>query len=254
MKTTFAAAAAVLIAATVTSSAADMAVKAPRVSPVWSWTGFYLGGHVGAGWGTTESTLESIVAPGFPAVGIGFPVAQNNRSGFLGGGQVGYNYQSGWAVFGIQGDIAGLSVKGTTPCIIALSCTANSDWLATATGRFGGLVTDKTLIYAKGGAAWLHTKHSVSIPALGLGGFGGLGIGSASVQTTSVGWLLGMGAEYAFSPNWSAFLEYNYMEFDTKNAALDLAALGGLGAGAVTGNVGFKNKLSIAKVGVNYKF
>ena len=66
--------------------------------------------------------------------------------------------------------------------------------------------------------------------------------------------LLGMGAEYAFSPNWSAFLEYNYMEFDTKNAALDLSALGGLGAGAVTGNVGFKNKLSIAKVGVNYKF
>jgi opacity protein-like surface antigen len=84
---------------------------------------------------------------------------------------------------------------------------------------------------------------------------GGIGVGgSSSVETTSFGWLLGLGAEYAFNPNWSAFLEYDYMEFDKKSAILNLTALGGLGAGAVTGNVDFKNKLSIAKVGVNYKF
>jgi outer membrane immunogenic protein len=239
------------------ASAADLAVKAPYAapSPLWDWAGFYAGVHAGAGWGTTESTLTSISGPGVPATPVNLAIAQNDRSGFLGGGQIGYNYQSGWTVFGVQADIAGLDINGTTPCITVLSCRAKSDWLATATGRIGGVVADKTLIYAKGGAAWLNTTHSVTIPAVGLGGIGGLGVGgTSSTETTSFGWLIGAGAEYAFSPNWSAFLEYDYMEFDSKNAALDLSALGGLGAGAATGNVAFKNKLSIAKIGINYKF
>lgn len=196
-------------------SAADLAVKAPSyISPasVWSWSGFYIGAHAGAGWGTTESTLDSISVVGTPAVVLGLPVAQNSRSGFLGGGQVGYNYQSGWAVFGLQGDIAGLDVKGTTPCLTVLSCTAKSHWLATATGRFGGVVADKTLIYIKGGAAWLNTTHTLTVPTLGgvgLGGFTG-----SSADSNAFGWLLGFGAKYAFSPNWSGFIEYDYMDFD----------------------------------------
>lgn len=170
MKTTVAAAAAIFLATTAAGSAADLAVKAPSYispAPVWSWSGFYIGAHAGAGWGTTESTLDSISVVGTPAVVLGLPVAQNSRSGFLGGRQVGYNYQSGWAVFRLQGDIAGLDVKGTTPCLTVLSCTAKSHWLATATGRFGGVVADKTLIYIKGGAAWLNTTHTLTVPALG---------------------------------------------------------------------------------------
>jgi outer membrane immunogenic protein len=256
-KTTLATAAAILIATTAAGSAADMAMKAPYAAPapIWSWTGFYIGGHVGAGWGTTESTLSTVSAPGFPAAAVNLPIAQNSRSGFLGGGQIGYNFQSGWAVFGVQADIAGLDVKGTTPCIVAFSCTAKSDWLATVSGRIGGIVADKTLVYVKGGAAWMNTTHSLSIPAAGaiIGGPGGVG-GSVSTESTAFGWLLGLGAEYAFSPNWSAFIEYNYIDFDTKSSALDLSALGGLGIGAAVANVDFKNKLSIAKIGVNYKF
>lgn len=189
---TAAAATALLIAGTAASSAADMAVKAPPVvapAPIWSWTGFYIGGHVGAGWGTTELTLDNIVAPGFPAVAIGFPIAQNSRSGFLGGGQVGYNFQSGWPVFGVQADIAGMDVKGTTPCLFVLSCTAKSDWLATVSGRFGGVVADKTLVYVKGGAAWLNTTHSLNVPAFG-GGLGGLGLPASALKAPrSVGCL-----------------------------------------------------------------
>ena len=130
MKTTLATAAAILIATTAASSAADMAAKAPYAAPapIWSWTGFYIGGHVGAGWGTTETTLDSIAAPGVPLTPVGLALTQNSRSGFLGGGQIGYNFQSGWAVFGVQADIAGLDVKGTTPCLVTLSCTAKSDW------------------------------------------------------------------------------------------------------------------------------
>lgn len=257
MKKTLAAAAALLLTSSVGSVAADMAVKAPMLAPtpISTWTGFYVGGHVGAGWGTTESALTSITGPGLLAAGLNLPIAQNSRSGILGGGQVGYNFESGWAVFGVQGDIAGMDVKGTTPCLTEFSCTAKSDWLATVSGRVGGVVADRTLVYAKAGAAWLHTEHSFSVPNLsGLGMGGGFGgFAGASTDTTALGWLIGFGAEYAFTRNWSAFIEYDYMDFERKNAALNLTGLGGAGV-PVVANVNFQNKLSIAKVGANYKF
>ena len=117
MKKTFAAAAA-LLGSTVAGSAADMAMKAAPYAPapVASWTGFYIGAHVGAGWGTTETNLTGASIAGF-GVPLDVPFAQNSGSGFLGGGQVGYNFQSGWAVFGVQGDFAGMDVKGTAPCL-----------------------------------------------------------------------------------------------------------------------------------------
>jgi outer membrane immunogenic protein len=254
MKTKLAAAA-LLLASTSLSFAADLATKAPAYAPVpvWSWTGFYLGAHVGAGWGTTESTVSSVSTLGV-VTPVGLSVAQNSRSGVLGGGQLGYNWQTGWAVFGVQGDIAGMDVNGTTPCFFLASCTAKSDWLATVTGRFGGVVADRTLVYVKGGAAWMHTDHSFSVPAAGLGlGAPGLPGGSVSGSTTALGWVLGLGAEYAFDHNWSAFIEYDYIDFDKKNVALDFGV--GVGApGLAVANVDFKNKLSIAKVGINYKF
>ena len=108
-------AATLLIAGTEASSAADMAVKAPGIAPpIWSWTGFYIGAHVGAGWGTTETTLTGLNAiPGILPTPVAFslPFSQNSTSGFLGGVQAGYNWQLGWAVLGVQGDFAGLTSK-----------------------------------------------------------------------------------------------------------------------------------------------
>ena len=244
------------------ASAADLPVKAVAAPvPVWTWTGFYLGGHVGAGWGTTESTLTgiSVVPPLLgPIPAFSLPISQNSRSGFLGGVQAGYNWQSGWAVFGVQGDFAGMDVKGTVPCIVVLSCTSKSDWLATVSGRLGAVVMDRGLIYAKGGAAWMNTTHTVNLP--NLGGLLGPGIPSelTSKESTAFGWLLGLGTEWMITPNWTAFIEYNYIEFDKKNEGFlinpALLALVGPGAPAITLNTDLKNKLSIAKVGVNYKF
>jgi outer membrane immunogenic protein len=104
----------------------------------------------------------------------------------LGGGQVGYNFQSGWAVLGVQGDVAGMDVKGTTPCVIVLSCTTKSDWLATVSGRFGGVVADRTLVYAKGGAAWMISTFPSVLP-VSFGGDAGL-TQLTSVEGTSWGW------------------------------------------------------------------
>jgi outer membrane immunogenic protein len=248
------AAVAALMMTTAAASAADMAVKARPVVPpvVWSWTGFYIGGHVGAGWGTTESTLTgaSINPPG-AFVPFTLPFSQTSSSGFLGGVQAGVNWQTGWAVLGIQGDFAGADIEGTSPCLVVLGCTTKTDWLASVTGRIGAVVLDRGLVYAKGGAAWMNSTHSVSLPAFG----GGLGLVGdlTSREITHFGWTVGLGTEWMITPNWTAFIEYNYYDFDTKNYGFPL----NLGAGApvaVTINADLKNTLSVAKVGVNYKF
>ena len=243
------AAAAALLATTTLGVAADLPAKVLAPAPIWSWTGFYGGVHVGAGWGTTESTLTGASAPGLGAVAFTFPFSQNSRSGFLGGVQAGYNWQSGWAVFGVQGDFAGADINGTTPCVVFLSCTTQSDWLATVSGRIGAVVLDRGLIYAKGGVAWLNSTHSVSAPAL-LGGGGGL-TQITSAESTAFGWLLGLGTEWMITRNWTAFIEYNYIEFDKKNEAFPIVFAG---VPAFTINADLKYKLSVAKVGVNYKF
>lgn len=260
MKIKLAAATALLLASTAAGSAADLAVKArPYVAPapIYSWTGFYLGVHVGAGWGTTELSLSGASFPdgegGLISETFGLAFSQNSRSGFLGGVQAGYNWQSGIAVFGIQGDFAGADIKGTNPCLLVLSCTTKSDWLATVSGRVGAVIAERGLIYVKGGAAWLNSTHSASLPNGGTVIPGLVGQELSSREHTNFGWLLGMGVEYAFTPNWTAFIEYNYMEFDRKNHAflLNPAVTDG---DVFTVNADIRNKLSIAKVGVNYKF
>jgi outer membrane immunogenic protein len=264
MKTAIAAAAALLASSTL-ASAADMAVKArPMVAPapVWTWTGFYIGAHVGAGWGETESTITGFSVPAIPAAinGLAIPFSQNSRSGFLGGVQAGYNWQAGWAVFGVQGDFAGADIKGSNPCLLLLNCTSTTDWLATASARLGAVVLDRGLVYVKGGGAWMNTTHSVRLPGFGtaLGGgaaaFSNLEI--ANRESTAWGWMVGFGTEWQITPNWSAFVEYNYIEFDKKNEAflLNLGPANALVPGGITVNADLKNTLSVAKVGVNYKF
>jgi outer membrane immunogenic protein len=238
-------AAAALLATTVMASAADLAVKARPVMPVevWNWTGFYIGVHAGAGWGETESTLTGFGGgPGFA-----FPFSQNSRSGFLGGGQIGANWQAGWAVFGVQADIAGMDVKGTTPCGAGVfSCRSESNWLATVSGRLGAVVLDRGLVYAKGGVAWMNTDHNVDFnlapPAVNV----------TNHNSTTFGWLIGLGTEWMITRNWTAFIEYNYIGFDKKNEVFTLnPAFAPPGA---TVNADIRNTLSVAKVGVNYKF
>jgi outer membrane immunogenic protein len=248
------ASAAMVLGVSQVASAADMAVKAlPPPAPIWTWTGFYIGAHVGAGWGTTESTLTGITIPGAPAFAFAIPFSQDSRSGFLGGGQVGYNWQSGWAVLGVQGDIAATDIKGTTPCFLILSCHTKTDWLATVSGRLGAVVADRGLIYVKGGGAWMNSKHTVSFPNFGPGGGAINNLVIASEDSTAWGWLLGFGTEWMITRNWTAFIEYNYIEFDKKNEAFTINPLLVGGANVIV-NADLKNKLSIAKVGVNYKF
>jgi outer membrane immunogenic protein len=219
------------------ASAADMAFKAPAAAP-FSWSGWYIGANGGAGWGLSNVTLNS--GTGFPG---SLPIGQVNQSGFVGGGQLGFNYQTGWVVLGVQGDFDAAGIKGTNCAslsggLVAFSCESNIGWLATVSGRVGAVVLDRILPYVKVGAAWANDKWTASSPIFG-------GLGQPSVTVTHTGLLLGFGTEYAFDRHWSGFFEYNYMDLGTANPNINFA--GG------TFNAGLSLQLSVIKAGVNYR-
>jgi outer membrane immunogenic protein len=257
MRKTIAAVATAIALTSAPALAADLPMKARPLppSPAWSWSGFYVGVHAGAGWGTDETNLTGInLGPLAIALAPGLAFNQNSRSGFLGGGQAGFNWQSGLFVLGVQGDIAGMDVKGRDNCLIILNCTSKSDWLATVSGRVGAVVLDRGLVYVKGGGAWMHTNNSVDVTGFAIPGVAAGGIVIPATNITSAGfdqggWLLGMGTEWMITPNLTAFVEYDYMRFEDKNVRFALTALP-----IVTFDTKQTNTLSVAKVGVNYKF
>ena len=221
------AAAALVVGVTGVASAADMPAKARPMPPATtgSWEGLYFGAHIGAAFGTIES---GVPAPPFPIVSAAV-------NGFIGGGQIGYNFQSGPVVFGVELDASGSGLKGTAPCLIVLTCDRKVDWFGTVTGRVG-FTADRALIYVKGGGAWANFDYNTSL----------VGVGIASANEDKWGWVVGAGIEYAFMPNWSAKLEYNFMDFGK-----DTIVFNTVGGGTV--NVDSQQYIHAVKFGVNYR-
>jgi outer membrane immunogenic protein len=209
---------------------ADLPAKAARPvpvsAPVWSWNGFYIGAHVGGAWGTVESEFSAVA----------FPIASAAVNGFLGGGQIGYNYQSGIVVLGIEADASWANIKGTTPCLIALTCKREVNALGTVTGRVG-LTADRALIYVKGGGAWANFDYDVSVA----------GVPIASTDKWVWGWTVGTGVEYAITPNWSAKIEYNFMDFQKDTISFPAPIIGAV-------NVDTTSYIHAVKFGINYRF
>jgi opacity protein-like surface antigen len=205
-------------------------VKAPLAGPIpVNWTGFYLGAHVGTLFARSEWTnLDGVVGPG----GQVSPEA----AGFLGGGQVGYNFQVGSWVFGIEGDGSGSTANGAKSCPNGFfaTCHANIEWTATLAGRLG-YSWDRTLFYAKGGAAFTEATFEGSSNVTGLT--------FATVTDNRVGWMAGAGFEYALTSNWSAKAEYNYMDFGTRNLTFSNGEFADI-----------RLEVHAVKVGVNYRF
>jgi len=219
------------------SSAADMAVKAPPRAPAsaipaaYNWTGCYVGGNIGGAWATKDWTNQTVGAGV-----IGAPISTQNPSGVLAGGQFGCNYQTGSLLFGIQGDAGWSNASGNAADQLTPGLTDRSKVksLASITGRVG-YAWDRVLGYVKGGGAWARDEYSVLSAA---------GVVLSSVSETRSGWTLGVGIEYAFLPNWSTFAEYDYYDFGTRN----LEFPGGGGTAAI------RQKINVAKAGINYKF
>jgi outer membrane immunogenic protein len=201
--------------------------------PVASWTGCYVGGHVGSGWGNKIWEDRG-----------GDDISDNTSygtTGFLGGLQVGCDYQwFGRVVVGAEGSFSWTDIKGTGSLPFEPEQSTFStkiDWLTTASGRIG-FTADKALIYAKAGAAWVREKHTLTELDEGV-------IARSTVDTNRVGWLFGAGLEYLILPNWSAKIEYNYIDFGTKDV---------LFAGLAEDPASVKQQLHTIKFGVNYRF
>jgi outer membrane immunogenic protein len=211
--------------------AADLPTKAPvsktAPAPVFSWTGCYIGGNAGIGWSTQTYT----------ELGDGDQFNKFTADGWAAGGQIGCDYQSGAWVVGIQGlwDWSNVSGQGTETIDTDFYDTAKVNSLATLTGRLGYALQPMTLVYIKGGAAWIRTHY-----------FDGLIAGGAesSANLSRSGWTFGGGFEHMLAPNWSAFIEYNYANFGTQQPTFNPPIF-------------FTNvhqNLQTFLVGVNYRF
>ena len=130
-----------------------------------------------------------------------------NKTGFIGGGQVGANWQINTLVLGIEGDFDWTGLKGSGHDLVGNTINTNTQWTSTVTGR-AGVAFDRLLIYGKGGVAFAHDNDSLNDI------FGS----TASASATRTGWTAGAGLEYAFAPNWSAKIEYRLSRLRLRDA------------------------------------
>jgi outer membrane immunogenic protein len=211
------------------------------VIPPYNWSGFYIGGNLGAGWNSAGSLSDTF--------GSNFSGSGQNAS-FLGGGQVGVNYQFwGGVVIGAEAMFDWLpntsntfnAVGGGPATGSNASATFNSRWLTTATGKLG-YAFDRVLAYGKAGGAWVGANN----PNLTVNG---LGQTLSSSTTNNFGWTAGIGVEWAFAGNWSARAEYDFIGL--QNQSLTVPPGGPFGGDTITVN---NRTISLFTAGVNYKF
>jgi opacity protein-like surface antigen len=219
--------------------AADQPIAARpyAAAAAWNWTGFYFGGHTGDGFGEKDWRR----ADGFFAASTPFDGKSVIGGGFS-GAQVGYNWQTGDWVWGaeLSGSLA--DIHGFTRCDIALFiCNTKVEWFGTATGRLG-YAFDHMLLYGKGGVAVIHDKENMQTPFV----FPVAHFPIFNGSTTRAGWTLGAGLEYAFTPAWSVFAEYDYADFGTKSVHMTDQF-------GDPSNVGIRQNLNLIKFGLNYR-
>jgi outer membrane immunogenic protein len=210
------------------ASAADlgrrqaMPVKAPDYVPPYSWTGFYVGINGGGGFG--RSTWSNALGS-----------TNFNTSGGLVGGTLGYNYQMGQAVFGLEGDMDWSGIRGSTTgsACGTVSCDTRNDWLGTARGRIG-YAFNRFMPFVTGGAAFGDIKSSVA--------------GLAGQTTNKAGWTLGGGGEFAVAGPWTAKVEYLYVDLGKANCAV------GNCAPVAAGSTDVNFHSNVVRAGLNYRF
>jgi opacity protein-like surface antigen len=185
--------AAAILAPAIAASAADLAVVSPAPAPPWSWTGFYAGVHLASGW--ANPTWQSGAGLGAQ---VPFPGGASGN-GAVGGGQVGWNYQTGPWVLGVEAAFGAADINAVTVCAAQqFLCTVNVDGLGTATGRLG-FAFDQFLVYGKAGAAAEHSRDAMVQRPTQF---------SLTGSPTRWGWTTGAGVEFAANPALSAFARF----------------------------------------------
>jgi outer membrane immunogenic protein len=261
------------------AQAAAMPTKAPSASPPWSWTGFYLGPNAGYSSGQSDTNVAFVnAATGATAVPPASSITGRlpDLSGFFGGGQVGYNMQATNWVYGIEVDMQWANQKGSAnylcgaPAAIGVNaaCLAGTtsfpvgaagtslatsqklEWFGTARGRVGLLISPAALGYITGGLAFGSVNTTGTLSSFNLA--------QAPVATTfsgsrtNAGWTIGTGLEARLAgTNWTAKVEYLYIDLGKFNNSVAQAAATGVPIGA---NLSSRVTDNLIRVGGNYKF
>jgi len=259
--------AALAAASTNSAEAADMAIKARPMTPladVYSWTGFYVGVNAGGAWGRADTASSTIFAPPADYFASAINVAQFNlvgaqrdrTSGFIGGAQAGYNWQTGNIVAGIETDFqyfhqagsgSAAGILPTIPATFTISQSFSTNWLWTLRPRLG-LAANNWLFYATGGLALTNLKANWRF----IDNFND--VETTSLSKTMVGWAVGGGAEYAFSSAWSLKAEYLYLNFGnaqiTTSNILD-SGFSPVPRQPISHNISLTS--NVVRIGLNYK-
>jgi outer membrane immunogenic protein len=198
-----------------------MAAVPPAVAAVWSWSGFYIGGHAGYGWGH-DPTHELVTRWNDPALdpdqGPQTILSGPNSRGFLGGFEAGANWQFQSIVGGLEIDLSSTDIKGSAsaagldPLGVAISATKTTrlDLLGSARARLGYLVRPDILLYGTGGLAWTHLEQTINSASASLEPF----IDLRPTATWRYGWVAGAGGQLRlWNTNWLARLEYLHYDF-----------------------------------------
>jgi outer membrane immunogenic protein len=250
--------------------AADLPARAPvytkapaYVEPIYDWTGFYIGGNLGYSWGRSSDTT-AITNPAGTVLFSG--ADRTNLNGIVGGGQIGYNWQmQNWLV-GLEADIQGTDEKGShgylcpqSTCIpnivgatvvlgpaVAESLNQKIDWFGTVRGRVGVLAVPRVLLYATGGLAYGEVKSGATIAPVTTG----VSAAIPGINSTNVGWTVGAGVEGVIAGNWTAKLEYLYVDLGTVSGSFATT----IGTTNLVSNFSSRVTDNILRAGINYKF
>ena len=249
------------------------------VAPVaaYNWTGWYAGLNAGYSWSnnsiTTTATDGAGTGFGITPQSTALTAASNyniptSRQGFIGGGQVGYNYQMGTFLAGLETDIQGISSRnnggnafnsvpfGGARQNVSATSSMRINYLGTLRGRLGIIVQPSTVVYATGGLAYGGVSAQTQETAVANNVPDPPAFGAGSISTTRVGYTIGGGAEMFLNAKWSIKAEYIYYDLGSASYSLSPLVQADLGTPVTNTNATSSTRFngSIARAGVNYHF
>jgi outer membrane immunogenic protein len=240
------------------ASAADLAARPytkapPPLVSVYNWTGFYVG--INGGYASAQKCWDLVSVTGIPVVPA-FAEGCHDATGGTVGGQIGYRWQASNWVFGLEAqgnwaDLNGSNISNNLAFATPYTNRTRVDSFGLFTGQIG-YSWNTFLLYVKGGAAVTHDKYD----AFTNGVFGVFPVGTAFDRGSETRWggVVGIGGEFAFSPNWSLALEYDHLFMG--NHTVTMTAVGNLGlvAGSVTRGVDIRQDVDMVTARINYRF
>ena len=255
----------VAIAGVRTASAADVDARPygreTFLVPSYNWSGVYIGGNIGYGLGRSSDSAS--LNPGAPPA-VFTDNLRTNMNGVVGGGQIGYNSQMQNWLWGLEADFqgtgqssshsftcpTGVCTAGLIPFLpaffpgpaLAVTSRQQLDFFGTVRGRVGVVVVPTVLLYATGGVAYGQVDTNSTLA------------GATRAQSYNPGYVVGGGIEAAIGGDWTAKLEYLYLDFGTVSGSFNsvVGAVGG--AGTLTENFSSRVTDNIVRVGFNYRF